>query len=87
MIQYFRVDMTLEVASRRIHDFRKKGENVKWKRGLVGCGGKQMYTTVAQNEYCENVKRLLFVDILNISVVFLQVIVISVQTCWLVQSW
>ena len=37
-----------------------------------------MYTTVAQNEYCENVKRLLFVDILNISVVFLQVIVISV---------
>ena len=35
-----------------------------------------MYTTVAQNKYCEYVKRLLFVDILNISVVVLQVIFI-----------
>ena len=49
--------------------YDNKGGNVKRERGMVGCGGNQMYTTVAQNKYCESVKRLLFVEILNISVV------------------
>ena len=40
-----------------------------------------MYTTVAQNKYCENVKIVLFVDILKTSVVFLQVIFKLVASC------
>ena len=40
-----------------------------------------MYIIVAQNKCSENVHDLLFVDILNISVDFLQVILISVYTC------
>ena len=37
-----------------------------------------MYTTGALNKYYENVKELLSVDILNVSMVLLQVIFISV---------
>ena len=37
-----------------------------------------MYMKLVQNKYRENVQGLLFVDIPNISVVFLQVIFISV---------
>ena len=49
--------------------------------GLVGCGlksGKQMYTTAVQNKYCENVQSLLFTIIPRISMVFLQVVFVSV---------
>ena len=60
------------------------GGNVKLKRGMILCSSKitkRMYTTVAQNRYCENVQGLLFIVIPNIFVVFLEVIFISMRTC------
>ena len=60
------------------------GGDVKPKRGMILYSSKiakRMYTTVAQNRYCENVQGLLFIVIPNISVVFLEVIFISIRTC------
>ena len=36
--------------------FFNKGENLKRKRDMGGCSGKQIYTTFAQDKYCENVQ-------------------------------
>ena len=73
-----------EISEPNIFYVMITGENVKPKRGMILCSSKiakQMYTTVAQNRYCENIQGLLFIIIPNISVVFLDVIFISIRAC------
>ena len=73
-----------EISEPNIFYVMITGGDVKPKRGMILCSSKitkRMYATVTHNRYCENVQGLLFIVMPNISVVFPQVIFISIRTC------